>query len=176
MAIGEESSLRPFLVLAMGEESSLGPFLVLAIGEESSLGRFLVLAIKKDTSPGLGLETGISSLSQTYRQSDSVQFIESLSQQKIFSLCRILFKQEVRDWQQCENTPVGLAMSWDNVQLHVYKLNTSEMERKETCMKAPGGTKYIAFDVKIDFEETKLCRTLGGEFAVARVKKNEKKN
>ena len=35
MAIGEESSLGPFLVLAIGEESSLGPFLVLAIGEET---------------------------------------------------------------------------------------------------------------------------------------------
>ena len=84
-------------------------------------------------------------------------------------MCRILSEQEVRHWQQCEDTPVGLARSWDNVELSINKLNTSEVKRKETCAKAPGGTKYIAFDVKIDFEETKkLCQTLGGEFAVAR--------
>ena len=52
--------------MAIGEESSLGPFLVLAIGEETSLGRFPVLAIKKDTSPGLGLENGISSLGHVW--------------------------------------------------------------------------------------------------------------
>ena len=47
MAIGEESSLGPFLVLVIGEESSLGPFLVLVIGEESSLGASRFWPFKK---------------------------------------------------------------------------------------------------------------------------------
>ena len=82
---------------------------------------------------------------------------------------RILTEEEITDWQHCRSQPAEAALTWEAAELNIKLMEISEVDMKETCLTAPEGKHYVAFNLGRNMEDSEtLCKSLGGELAVMR--------
>ena len=80
---------------------------------------------------------------------------------------RRLSVQETRSWALCRDQQEGDLVSWQEVKLEIKGLNVTRIERRETCLEEPVRGRYVGFDLKMTFFETKkFCENMGGSILV----------
>ena len=79
---------------------------------------------------------------------------------------RILTEEEIRQWHHCRTEPEGKVINWDTAELNINNLDTSEVDREQTCLKTAIGTDYISYGFhKYFLNSDRFCVNIGGRFA-----------
>ena len=67
---------------------------------------------------------------------------------------RILSEQELSDWMFCRTETGGNVVTWQSAQLNITGLNTDLIDREETCPRQQDSTHFMAFNTKLNFQDS----------------------
>ena len=67
---------------------------------------------------------------------------------------RILSENELSDWMFCIAETGGNVVSWESAQLNITGLNTDLINREETCPGPQNITHFMAFNTKLNFQDS----------------------